>query len=63
MKWAGARKLKAIIDGDNRPSDLAELQDTTDQMQRAQLLCVGGLVSVATALGATEKDLGIDTKK
>lgn len=59
MKWSGARKLKDIIDGDGSPSALADLQETTETMQQGQLLCVGGLVSVATALGATEADLGL----
>jgi hypothetical protein len=63
MKWSGARKLKDIIDGDTSPSALADLQDTTEQMQQGQLLCVGGVIAVATSLGASEQDLGIASGK
>lgn len=60
MKWDGAKKLKAVIDGDRSPSALAELQETTETMQHGQLLCGGGLVAAATALGATTADLGLE---
>ena len=63
MKWSGARKLKDIIDGDSSPSALADLQETTETMQQGQMLCVGGVIAVATSLGATEADLGIDGGK
>lgn len=59
MKWSGARKLKDIIDGDSSPSALADLQETTETMQQGQMLCVGGIVAIATSLGATEADLGL----
>lgn len=57
MKWSGARKLKSIIDGDSSPSAIADLQETAETMQQGQLVCVGGIVAVATSLGATEQDL------
>lgn len=63
MKWAGARKLKDIVNGDAKPSDMVELEDTTNQFQRGQMLCVGGLVAAATALGATSDDLGISPEE
>lgn len=62
MKWDGAKKMKAVIDGDSSPSAIAELQETTETMQAGQLMCSGGLVAVATALGATEKDLGLESE-
>lgn len=60
MKWDGAKKLMAIIDGDTSPSALAELQDTTETVQHGQLLCSGGLVAAASSLGATSADLGLE---
>lgn len=60
MKWDAAKKFKAVIDGDTRPSALAELQETTEGIQGSQMVCGGGLVAVAVSLGATEADLGTD---
>lgn len=62
MKWSGARKLKAIIDGDSSPSSLADFQETTELVQTGQMMCSGGLVVLATSLGASEADLGIADK-
>lgn len=59
MKWSGAQTLKKVIDEGARPSALAELQETTESVERNQMLCAGGLAAVATSLGATEKELGI----
>ncbi|OHC96404.1 MAG: hypothetical protein A2792_00205 [Sphingomonadales bacterium RIFCSPHIGHO2_01_FULL_65_20] len=62
-KWAGADKLKDIIDGESKPSDLAELQDTASLVQAGQMLCAGGLMNIANELGATNADLGIEDTK
>jgi len=63
MKWSWARKVKNIVNGDAKPSDVVELEDMTKLIQRGQMLCVGGIVSAATALGATSVELGIEENK
>jgi hypothetical protein len=63
MKWSGARKVKNIVNGDAKPSDVVELEDTTKLFQSGQMLCVGGIVAAATALGATATELGIEEAK
>lgn len=60
MKWAGARKLKDVVNGDAKPSDVVELEDMASQFQRGQMLCIAGLAAAATSLGATAADLGIE---
>lgn len=62
-KWAGAHKFKEILDGDNSVSAQAELQDIMQNIKSGSTICVGGLVSLATAQGATEVDLGLDGAK
>lgn len=62
-KWDAAKKFKSVIDGDASPSALAALQETTEGIQAGQMACVAGLMSVATSLGATSADLGIDDSK
>jgi hypothetical protein len=59
MKWSGAKSLKKALDGDTRPSVIAEIQDTAKAVQAGQMLCAGGLMSVAMSYGATETDLGL----
>jgi hypothetical protein len=59
MKWSGAKSLKEVLDGDSRPSVIAEMEDTAKAVQAGQFLCAGGLVSIAMSYGATENDLGM----
>lgn len=60
MKWSGAKSLKSALDGDMRPSVIAEMQDTAKGAQAGQFLCAGGLMTVAMSYGATNKDLGLE---
>lgn len=62
-KWDAAKKFKSVIDGDASPSALAALEETTEGIQAGQMACVAGLMSVATSLGATSADLGIEDSK
>jgi hypothetical protein len=62
MKWSGAKSLKKALDGDTRPSVIAEIQDTAKGVQAGQLLCAGGLMSIAMSYGATEADLSLGDK-
>ncbi|WP_313335754.1 hypothetical protein [Sphingobium yanoikuyae] len=59
-RWASAGKMKEALDGGG-VARLAELKDITDAVQAGTLSCVAGLVGQAMELGATEKDLGMDT--
>lgn len=62
-KWAGAGALKQVIDGDTRPSALAEIKEIAQQIESGERLCSGGLIAVAMQEGATEADLGLEKAK
>lgn len=58
-KWDGAKKLKAALDGDMRPSVAAAIEDNAKVVQSGGMLCAGGLIAIAVGAGATSKELGI----
>lgn len=62
-KWDAARQMKTVLDGDQRPSAVAKVQDATDMMQRGTLACIGTLTALAMSHGATGEDLGIKGEK
>lgn len=58
-KWDGAKKLKAALDGDMRPSVVAAIEDNAKMVENGGFLCAGGLVAIAVGAGASSKELGI----
>lgn len=61
-KWDGAKTMKAALDGDTRPSVLANMQDNAEMVQRGTLACAAGLTAIAVSHGAKAEDLGLGAK-
>lgn len=64
MKSATYRQFADAFDnyGSIRPSEMAELEDTSRAAQAGQLQCVAGLMRAATESGATIEQLAADSE-
>lgn len=62
-RWEGARSMKTALDGDQRASVLANIQDNAETVSRGTFACVGPLIAIASKYGASDQELGIKSTK
>jgi len=60
-KWAAAGAMKEALEDTTSIAAQAELSKAGEQLSAGTMLCSGGLVGTATSMGATSKDLGLES--
>jgi len=59
-RYSAAQSIKRALDGDSSVSTLADIKQSSEQVQTHAMLCAGAIVAIAVQHGATKEELGLD---